>query len=164
MSLWGRVLAAGYDTFPAPMKRTFLGRSRAGPPARPRGAVRARRPLQPAHPRDDRGVAAPGRVAPPWADPEGAADRPPAAYGRRGRTLDRFAEEGRVGVERVAEALLQAGVETAHAALGHTEHLADLAQREVLDVEQDRQLALALGQAPERAAELLLGLHARGRG
>src|SRR3712207_2747986 len=39
----------------------------------------------------------------------------------------------------------------------------DLAQREVLDVEQDGDLALAPGQRLEGAAELLLGLRHRGR-
>ena len=42
--------------------------------------------------------------------------------------------------------------------LGDAEDLADLGQRQVLDVEQDGDLALALGQAGEGLAELVLGL------
>jgi hypothetical protein len=44
----------------------------------------------------------------------------------------------------------------------HAEDLADLAQREVLDVEQHGDLALALGQRLEGAAEALLGVRGGG--
>ncbi len=53
-------------------------------------------------------------------------------------------------------------MDLADAALGDTEHLADLAQGEVLDVEQDGDLALAAPKRGERAAEVLLGLRLGG--
>ena len=41
-----------------------------------------------------------------------------------------------------------------HAALGHLEHLADLAQGQVLHVQEHRHLALARREPLERPAEL----------
>ena len=49
-------------------------------------------------------------------------------------------------------------MELADAALGDPEDLADLAQRQVVDVEQNGDLALAGGQALKGLAEALLGL------
>ena len=66
-------------------------------------------------------------------------------------------EQRRVVGELLLERALELRVDLADAALGHAEDLADLAQREVLDVEQHRDLALALRQHVERAAELVLG-------
>ncbi len=51
-------------------------------------------------------------------------------------------EERRIVRERGAQLLLRLPVDLADAALGDAEDVADLAQREVLDVEQDRDLAL----------------------
>src|SRR3954470_22667391 len=67
-------------------------------------------------------------------------------------------EQQRVVGELLLERALELRVDLADAALGDAHDLADLAQREVLDVEQDGDLALALRQGVERPAELRLGL------
>ena len=92
--------------------------------------------------------------------------RPRADLSRLNRrpALSRRAREqqGVVG-ELLLQGALELRVDLADAALGHAEDVADLAQREVLDVEQDGDLALALGQRVEGAAELVLaGLGGRG--
>ena len=61
------------------------------------------------------------------------------------------------------ERALELRVDLAHAALGDAEDVADLTQREVLDVEKDGDLALAPRQPLERRAEPLLGLLGGGR-
>ena len=60
-----------------------------------------------------------------------------------------------------AEGLLHLAVDLADAALGDAEDVADLGERQVLDVEQHGDLALALRQLGEGGAELLLGLLGR---
>src|SRR4051794_7631179 len=74
-------------------------------------------------------------------------------------------EERRVVLlEAGAELLLRLAVDLADAALGDTHHLADLGHREVLDVEEDGDLALALGQLAERLPEAVLRVGAQRRG
>src|SRR5690606_37493873 len=75
---------------------------------------------------------------------------------RARRRLGDLAEEQRLVLERAAELALQLAVDLADAALGDAEDLADLAQREVLDVEQHRDLPLAPRQRLEGGAEALL--------
>src|SRR5215213_6883819 len=79
---------------------------------------------------------------------------------RDGRRSADGAEQRLVRRQVLAQRALELRVDLADAALGDAEDLADLAQREVLDVEEHRDLALALGQRLERAAELVLGLGA----
>src|SRR6185437_13080533 len=78
--------------------------------------------------------------------------------GRAPVRLGDFLEEVRVAAQGLAEAVLELAVDLADAALGHAEDLTDLAERHVLHVHQHRDLALALAQCGERAAELGLGL------
>src|SRR4051794_25670592 len=65
---------------------------------------------------------------------------------------------GQLGLQRA----LELRMDLADTALGEAEDVADLPQREVLDVEQDGDLALALGQRIERAAEALLRVRGGG--
>src|SRR3954451_22410551 len=89
------------------------------------------------------------RARPPW-----LAGRP---SGGAQALADRREERG-VLRQLALERALEARVDLADAALGHAEHVADLAQRHVVDVEHHGHLALALGQALEGAAEAVLGL------
>src|SRR6185295_5627260 len=73
-----------------------------------------------------------------------------------------LAEERLVLGEGAAQRALELGVDLADAALGDPEDLADLAEGELLDVEQDRDLALAAWQAAECAAEAVLRVAHRG--
>jgi uncharacterized protein YjiS (DUF1127 family) len=63
------------------------------------------------------------------------------------RALRNGLEQRRVVVELRAQRLLELAVDLADAGLRDAEDLADLGQRHVLDVEQDGDLALTLGQA-----------------
>src|SRR5256885_51705 len=81
-----------------------------------------------------------------------------AAARSRCEALRDLAEERRLRGELLAELPLQLAVDLADTALGDTEDVADLTKGQVLHVEEDGDLALALRQAAERLAELLLGL------
>src|SRR3954471_6567461 len=80
-----------------------------------------------------------------------------ASKGREGRgALRDLAEERLVLGERRAQRALELGVDLADAALGDAEDIADLAERELLDVQEDRDLALTAGEQAEGAAEAVL--------
>src|SRR4051794_26412472 len=80
----------------------------------------------------------------------------------RGRLSD-GREEERILVELGLKGPLDLRMDLADAAPLAAEDVADLTQREVLDVEEDGDLALALRQLLERRAELGLGLRRRRR-
>src|SRR3954451_13755570 len=65
---------------------------------------------------------------------------------------------GRLGLERGLEAEDRLGVELRDARLGHAQHLADLAQREVLVVVERHDQLLALGQPRDGVGQAVLGL------
>src|SRR5262245_2510997 len=75
----------------------------------------------------------------------------PARLEAPGRLSD-GGEQQRVLGQLLLERALELRVDLADAALGHAEDVADLAQREVLDVEEDGDLALALRELLERGA------------
>ena len=91
--------------------------------------------------------------------PSSRANLPTGKRPRRARrgALGDEAEQLLVGLQLRAQGLEDLRVQLADAALGHAEDLADLAQRQVVDVEQHGDLALARGQAVECLAEALLG-------
>src|SRR4051812_30586323 len=66
-------------------------------------------------------------------------------------SLGDFEEESVFGAELVPQAPLELSVDLADAALGHAVKVADLAQRQLLDVEQHGHLALARRQLLEGA-------------
>src|SRR3954452_18533374 len=89
------------------------------------------------------------------------ARRAGVAAAARGGISD-LAEERLVLGEGGAQRALELGVDLADAALGDAEDLADLAEGELLDVEQDRDLALTAGEAAEGVAEAVLRVAQRG--
>src|SRR5947199_88648 len=182
MSLWGRIFAAGYDTFQASLERNFMGKLRdemlAGATGRVieigsgTGTNLAHYPssieelvcTEPEEPMAKRlrkkaeGSGLNVRVVHASAEQlpfeDDSFDTAVATL-----VLCTVSDPAR-SLAEVAR-LLKPGGQPAHAALGHAEHLADLAERQVLHVEEHGELTLALAQARERAAELLLGLRAR---
>jgi hypothetical protein len=84
--------------------------------------------------------------------PTGGETTQPASSPNRGGVL----------LEALADAPLQLRVDLRDAALRDLEHLADLPERQVLHVQQHRELALAGREALERAPELRAGLLAGG--
>src|SRR5213078_2237522 len=88
------------------------------------------------------------------------------ADARGGLQLDALAAE-RLARRRAGEACLQAEdrlrVQLRDARLGHAEHLADLAQRQLLVVVERHDELLALGQPRDRLADRLAQLGRRER-
>src|SRR3954469_70506 len=139
---------------PRPRPRTTSRASGSSSRSTHAGAPRAapQTPLEPAR--------SPGR--PPSLHPTTTKAPVMGAFGDGGNAgperLRDEAKDVRVGLEGLAQLLLHLAMDLADARFGDAEDVADLGERQVLDVEHHGDLALTLGQRGEGGTELVLGL------